>query len=68
MAGVEDFMKHLGSAPDGDSAAPGAEPDGDEAGMSPGDQALAAIKSGDGAALEAAILACMDKAKGPQPY
>jgi hypothetical protein len=40
-------------------SAPAPEPDGDEAkpdeGMSPGDQALAAIKSNDGAAFEEAI-------------
>jgi hypothetical protein len=37
-----------------------AKAEGDEDGLSPGDQAMKAIKSGDAAALEEAIRRCVD--------
>ena len=65
MVNVEAFKAHMRGMAKPETAPAtepdGAEPDGDESGLSPGDQAIKAIKAGDGAAFEEAVKRCLNQ-------
>ena len=70
MVNIEAFKAHMkgikAKAPEGSAAEEASEPSSEakeegDTGLSPGDQAMKAIKAGDSAALEEAIRRCVGK-------